>query len=127
MQSLKRDLAIGSCISALTLAFALAWGGPFVGTGTAYAEDEAPQAQEPQPQTQEPQQQADQGQKATTFTGKIVKAGHDFALRAQSGTVYKLDDAQRASQYEGKTVKVTGELDEQAMTIHVENIEAAEA
>jgi len=119
MQSLKRDLAVGSGISALTLAFALAWGGPFVGTRAAYAEGQSAQ-------TPDPQQQPDHDQKSTTFTGKIVKSEHLYALRDSSGNVYKLDDTARAQRFENKIVKVTGELDEQAMVIHVESIEAAE-
>jgi len=129
MQSMKRDLAIGSGISALTLAFALVWGGPFVGAGTAYAQDQAPQAQQPQDQTPggEPGSQAPGAQsRQSTFTGTIVKQGSEFALRDSSGAVYKLDSSDQAKRYEGKAVKVTGQLDTQAMTIHVESIEAAQ-
>lgn len=116
MQSMRHDLAIGSCICAIALTFALAWGGKFLGADLAFAQDQAPQAQ---------QQQQDQN-KTTTFTGTIVKQGDQYALRDSSGNVYKLDNADQASQYEGKAVKVTGQLDTQAMTIHVESIEAAQ-
>jgi hypothetical protein len=41
--------------------------------------------------------------------------------------VYKLDNAESAKPYENKPVKVTGQLDEQAMLIHVESIEGSAA
>ena len=56
-----------------------------------------------------------------------MKDGSDYMLRDSSGAIFKLDDAKRAKPFEGKTVKVTGELDEQAKVIHVESIEGAEA
>ena len=83
-------------------------------------------ARAPQDQAQ-PQQQTDQNQNKTgTFTGMIVKNGEQYVLRDSSGMVYGLDDSERARPYEGKTVKVTGELDEQAKVIHVESIVSAE-
>ncbi|MGB7264840.1 MAG: DUF5818 domain-containing protein [Terracidiphilus sp.] len=133
MRSIRHDLLYGSALSALALAFALAWGGPFFGAPSAQAQEQAqPQQQEPQqqpdqaqPQQQAPQQQPDQSQ-ATTFTGTVVKSGGQYALRDSSGAVYKLDDSERAKPFEGKAVKVTGQLDQQAMVIHVESIESAE-
>jgi len=113
MRSIKRDLIDLSILSAFVLAFALAWGGPFTGGSAAYAQD---QPQQPQPSQQ---------QKSTTFTGTITRDGSQYVLRDSSGQTYKLDDADRAKQFEGKTVKVTGQLDQQAMVIHVENIEGA--
>jgi len=38
-------------------------------------------------------------------------------------TVYQLDDQQRASQYDGKPVKLLGTLDQDRRMIHVTNIE----
>lgn len=102
--------------------------------GSAYAQEQAqPQQQEPQQQapqqqpdqSQAPQQQPDQSQ-ATTFTGTIVRHGEQYILRDSSGQMYKLDDPDRAKPFEGKAVKVTGQLDQQAMVIHVQNIESAE-
>ncbi len=145
MRSLKRNFFDLSVLGALTLAFALVWGSPFVGTSPAYAQDQAQpqqqpgqtqpaqpdqaQPQQPQPDQTQPQQpQPDQNQPQTaTFTGTVVKNGDQFALRDSSGAVYTLDDSQRAKPFEGKTVKVTGQLDEQAKVIHVENIEGVEA
>jgi uncharacterized protein YdeI (BOF family) len=137
MRSLKRNVFDLSVLGALTLAFALVWGSPFVGTSPAFAQDQAqPQQQpsqarpqQPQPDQTQPQQpQPDQNQAQTaTFTGTVVKNGDQFALRDSSGAVYTLDDSQRAKPFEGKTVKVTGQLDEQAKVIHVESIEGVEA
>jgi len=118
MQALKRDLAIGIVICGLTLMLVMAWGGPF--TSSPYAQD-----QQQQPQTQQSQQQPDQNQKAGIFTGTIIKDGHQYALSDASGTIYKLDDSERAKPYEGKPVKVTGEFDGQANVIYVESIEPA--
>jgi hypothetical protein len=143
MHSLKRDLAIGGAIGAMALALAMAWGSPFATPSSAHAQDQAqpPQQQQPQPDQSQPQAPPDQAQpqpqqpaqpapdqsKSATFTGTIVQSGSQFALRDSSGQVFKLDDPDRAKPYVGKTVKVTGQLDEQAMVIHVESIQGAEA
>lgn len=119
MQAIKRDLAIGVVICGLALMLAMAWGGPFELTSP------IPQNQQQQQQMQQPQQ-LNLSQKAAVFTGTIVKDGHQYALRDPSGTIYKLDDSERARAYEGKPAKVTGEFDQQANVIHVESIESAE-
>jgi hypothetical protein len=123
MQSIKRDLTVGFFISALLFVCALAWGSPFVSAGS-----KAAQAQQPQ-QTQPPQDQPQQTQpqQSKTFTGTVLKSGEQFVLRDTAGQVYKLDNQDSAKPYEGKSVKVTGQLDEQAMLIHVESIEGDEA
>ena len=127
MRSLKRNFFDLSVLGALTLALAVVWGSPFVATSPAYAQDQAqPQQQPGQTQPQQPQPDQNQAQTAT-FTGTVVKNGDQFALRDSSGAVYTLDDSQRAKPFEGKTVKVTGQLDEQAKVIHVESIEGVEA
>jgi len=119
MQSLKRNLAALSILYvALIAALALASGSPLAGANFARAQD----------QPQQPQQQPDQKQaKSSTYTGTVVKNGNDFVLRDSSGAMYKLDDPDRAKPFEGKPVKVTGVLDEQANVIHVESIEGTEA
>jgi uncharacterized protein YdeI (BOF family) len=127
MRSIKHNLFDMSVLGAMALAFALAWGSPFADAGAALAQDQAqPQQQPDQAQPQQPQPDQSQAQTAT-FTGTVVKNGDQFALRDSSGAVYTLDDSQRAKPFEGKTVKVTGELDEQAKVIHVESIVGAEA
>jgi uncharacterized protein YdeI (BOF family) len=127
MHSIKRNLFDLSIFGAIALALALAWGRPFSSTGSALAQDQAQPRQRPD-QAQPSQPQPDQSQaQAATFTGTVVKNGDQFALRDSSGAVYTLDDSQRAKPFEGKTVKVTGELDEQAKVIHVESIVGVEA
>jgi uncharacterized protein YdeI (BOF family) len=116
MRSIKRDLIDFAALCAVALAFALVLGSPFVSAGSAFAQDQA-----------QPEQQPDQSQaKSGTFTGTVVKDGDQYALRDSSGAVFTLDDAERAKPFAGKTVKVTGQLDEQAKVIHVESIESAE-
>jgi len=117
MQSIKRDLSFGLSASALVFACALAWGSPFVGAGSKAAVKQEPQPA--QPQTEQ--------SKSATFTGTVVKNGEAYALRDSSGKVYKLDDPESAKPYVGKAVKVTGQLDEEAMLIHVESIEGSAA
>jgi len=116
MRTIKRDLLYGSAMSVVVLTFALSWGGPFLKSSPANAQDQA----------NPPQQQKDQA-KSKTFTGTIVRSGEEFLLRDSAGLMYKLDDSEHAKQFEGKPVKVTGQLDQQAMVIHVEAIEGANA
>ena len=59
-----------------------------------------------------------------TFNGKISKAGGKYVLKdAATQTTYSLDDQDRAKQYDGKTVKVSGKLDSSSNTIRVSSIE----
>ena len=143
LQSIKRDLFVGLSISALLFVSALAWGSPFVSasagaTAAQAQEQQPPQQTQPQPDQAPPQQQPDQAQPqpqpspdqaqpATVFTGTVMKKGSNFVLRDGSGKVFKLDDQESAKPYVGKAVKVTGQLDEQAMLIHVQSIEGSEA
>jgi flagellar basal body-associated protein FliL len=61
---------------------------------------------------------------AQTFTGKIAKSGGKLVLKnGVTKSTYMLDDQDRAKQFEGKDVKVTGTLDEAANTIRVATIE----
>ncbi len=61
---------------------------------------------------------------AKSFTGTVMKKGETFVLSDSANkTSYVLDDAQKASQFEGKKVKVTGTVDMANNTIHVETIQ----
>ena len=111
----QRDLVLGSTIGALVLACALAWAGP-INTSSNRAQDQA-----------QPQQPDQQQIKSATFRGIIIKIGDDYVLHDAQGTLYKLDDPDRAKPFENKEVKVTGELDQQAMVIHVVSIEGTDA
>lgn len=121
MQSIKRNFTVGAALSALTLAFAIA---PFLAVA---ARAQEPGKQPPAPQQPQPQMpDQTQPKSSSTFTGTIVKDGDGYSLHASTGSTYKLDDSSKAQQFEGKSVKVTGQLDEQAKMIHVENIEGSE-
>jgi len=76
---------------------------------------------ESQPSTAQP---SSQGQEPQTFMGKIAKSKGELVLMDDAGTSYKLDNADQAKQFVGKSVKVTGTLDTGTNTIHVTNIEA---
>jgi hypothetical protein len=131
MQSIKRDLSIGLSASALVFAAALAWGSPFVAVDATAAQAQEPQQTQPQPDQAQPQPNPDQATQdqssAKTFTGTIQKSGSHFVLKDSSGQIFKLDDAASAKPYVGKSVKVVGQLDEQAMLIHVQSIEGTAA
>ena len=113
MQSIKRDLFFGLCISAFLFLTALAWGSPFVNLNS--APEAATQVQAPQPD------------QAKTFSGTVVKRGSSFLLRDEIGQIFKLDDAVNAQPYEGKLVVVKGQLDQEAVLIHVQSIASNEA
>jgi hypothetical protein len=86
-------------------------------------------AQQPARDSQQPnaaQQQNDmQTQDAKPFNGTIVKEKGKLVLKDMAAKVsYQLDDQDKAKQFEGKQVKVTGKLDIETKLIHVENIEA---
>lgn len=117
MQSIKRDLTIGFFLCALVFTCALTCGSPFVG-----AASEA-RAQDQQAQPRNGDQQPQSEQKSQVFTGTIVQDGSQYSLRDSSGQMYKLDDPVSAKHYVGKSVKVVGELDQQAMLIHVQSME----
>jgi hypothetical protein len=60
---------------------------------------------------------------AQTFAGTVVKAGGKLALRdSVSKTTYELDDQERAKQFDGQQVKVSGTLAAQTKTIHVSSM-----
>lgn len=63
-------------------------------------------------------------QKTKIFSGTILKSGDNFVLSDSANKLsYMLDDAGKASQFEGKKVKVTGTVDVASNTIHVETIQ----
>jgi len=60
-----------------------------------------------------------------TFTGTVVNAGGKYVLRTMDNMTYQLDDQDKAKEFEGKQVKVTGGLEAKTKLIHVQDIEAA--
>jgi hypothetical protein len=66
--------------------------------------------------------------KSQTFVGKIVKAQNGkYAILTdeQTGKGAYLDDQEKAKQFEGKSVKVTGVLMASTNVIHVTDIQPA--
>jgi len=65
-----------------------------------------------------------QASESQTFTGKIAKAGSKMVLKdSATNATYALDDQDKAKQFVGQTVRVTGRLDPQSNTIRVATIE----
>jgi len=79
------------------------------------------------PRQNEPQMPAaghDATKDAQAFTGRIVKENGKVVLKDPvTKTSYQIDDASKAKQFMGKQVKVTGKLDMNTNTIHVDSIE----
>jgi len=60
---------------------------------------------------------------AKECTLQCVKAGSKFALyNPDDKTTYQLDDQEKAGEYAGQTVTVTGNYDRDTNTIHVDSI-----
>jgi uncharacterized protein YdeI (BOF family) len=77
-------------------------------------------------QQQAPQQNDVQTQEAKPFNGTIMKEKGKLVLKDTAANIsYQLDDQEKAKQFEGKQVKVTGKLDMNTNLIHVETIESA--
>ena len=75
-----------------------------------------------------PQPPSDQGKASEmkVFTGKVLQADGQYVLMDTSTQItYALDDQEKAKQFEGKAVKVTGTFEASGNLIHVSNIEPA--
>jgi Protein of unknown function (DUF5818) len=65
-----------------------------------------------------------QTQDAKVFSGRIVQENGQLVLKDTVANVsYNLDDQAKAKRYTGKQVKVTGQLELNSNTIHVDSIE----
>ncbi len=60
--------------------------------------------------------------KPRPFMGTVVRRSEGFVLRA-GDLEYKLDNQSEAERYQGKSVKVMGNLDKRDNTIHVQSFE----
>jgi hypothetical protein len=58
-----------------------------------------------------------------TVVGSISKDGDTYVLKVSDTTSYKLDDQEKAKQFNGQKVRVTGEVDLNTNQIHVQKIE----
>lgn len=66
-------------------------------------------------------------QSARSFEGKIAKSGDQLVLQdSATQTAYKLDDQDKAKQFEGKSVKVMATMDASTNTLHVVDITPSE-
>src|SRR5271169_1274465 len=84
----------------------------------------AASAQQQQRDPASPPTAMSQASESQTFTGKIAKSGSKLVLKDNATkATYALDDQDKAKQFEGQSVKVTGTLDAQTRTIRVANIE----
>jgi hypothetical protein len=67
-------------------------------------------------------------QSARSFEGKIAKSGDQLVLQETSTqTAYKLDDQDKAKQFEGKNVKVMATVEASTNTLHVVDITPSES
>ncbi len=78
-------------------------------------------------QQDQPAEPSAQENESKTFMGKIASHDGKYTLQTEDGDEYQLDNQDKAKEFDGKSVKVTGSLDEESMTIHVSTIEEAEA
>jgi hypothetical protein len=100
-----------------------------------YGQSQQLSSQDPavQSQTQDPaarsqtsmSQQSQESQPPQLFVGKIARVKGKLVLQDDAGASYKLDNAEQAKQFVGKSVKVTGTLDTATRTVNVVNIEAS--
>jgi len=101
---------------------------------TAPAQPQDPTAQSPaspapaSPTSPSAKRSPDEGQKPSE--GESSAPAPDTKIRPFMGIragdlKYKLDDQNEARRYEGRSVKVTGSLEKQSNTIHVQKIEAS--
>jgi uncharacterized protein YdeI (BOF family) len=114
MKFIKRWSFSAVSICLLVLTGVWAWASPFgqLSPAAANAHD------------RQKDQQNEDSDEAITFTGTVISDGDQFTLRDSSGSVYLLDDSERASPFADKRVKVTGSLGTEARFIHVETIES---
>ena len=86
--------------------------------------DPKPETQTPaQPSGSQAQGPAQAQPAAQSFTGTISKEGDTYVLKVSDTSSYKLDDQDKAKEYEGKRVTVSGVLDPNSNVIRVQKIE----
>jgi hypothetical protein len=97
------------------------------GQGTpSQSQDPSTQTPSTQPPSQSPSADNPSSASSSTdaqynFVGSIVKNGDKFMLHTGDAD-YQLDDQSQASKFEGKDVKVTGQVDPSSNTIRVQSI-----
>jgi hypothetical protein len=110
--SIKRDLVFGIILKALVFASALIVGGPFLAS--------SPAATAAVSAVQAPAQ-------TTTLNGTVTRNGARVYLNDGAGTKWQLDNTRQLGALVGRYVMVTGVLNSQAKSMHVERIETIDA
>jgi PBP1b-binding outer membrane lipoprotein LpoB len=64
----------------------------------------------------------DMGKDAELCSHKCVEAGAKYVLVADNGEVYQLSDQKRAKEFAGKSVQISGHIDETSKAIHLHGI-----
>jgi outer membrane biosynthesis protein TonB len=77
----------------------------------------------PEPKAQQQAEPEAQQSTAQSVSGTIVRVGGKYVLETADNLAYQLDDQDKASQYEGKHVKITGTLDRATGILHVKTVE----
>jgi hemolysin activation/secretion protein len=119
---MKHSCTLATCIILLGIAFA------FVPSSAAQQTNQQQnqsrnQQQNPHRDEFEDSQQDLEQKGVTTFRGKISQKYSIFYLEiSTTHNSYKLDDSRKARLFLGKTVRVTGTLDEEKNTIRVKEI-----
>lgn len=81
------------------------------------------QSQAGQPQNSQNEDSQPQQPSAQSFTGTIARNNGKYVLKVSEGTAYQIDDQEKAKGYEGKQVKIAGNLDPKNNVLHVTSIE----
>jgi hypothetical protein len=76
-----------------------------------------------EPKAQQRTEPEAQQSTAQSVSGTIIKVGGKFVLETADNMAYQLDDQDKAAQYEGKHVKITGTLDRTTGILHVKSVE----
>ena len=79
--------------------------------------------EQPDQQAKAPGNSQSEPSPADSFTGKIVKDGAEYVLRAAGSTTYHLDEQNELQRFENQNVRVTGKLETGTNTIHLVKIE----
>jgi hemolysin activation/secretion protein len=119
---MKHSCILATCITLLSIAFA--FGPSSAAQQTNQQQTQRQNQQQNQHRDELENSQQDLQQKdVTTFRGKISQKYSVFYLEiSTTHNSYKLDDSRKARFYLGKTVRVTGTLDEVKNTIRVKEI-----
>ncbi len=79
--------------------------------------------QPPDQQSKSPADPQSEQSPLQSFTGRIVKDGAEYVLKAASNTTYQIEEQGDVKPYENQNVRVTGNLDISTKKIHIVKIE----